>query len=553
MTRARVRRLPSELADQIAAGEVVARPASVVKELVENSLDAGARIIRVEVQGGGVGLVRVVDDGSGMDPDDAVLALERHATSKVATKEDLAAIGTFGFRGEALPSIASVSRLLLRTRPPERDEGCEVRVTGGAAAEVRPCGSAPGTSVEVADLFYNVPARRKFLRATATESAHVTEVVRAAALAHPAVHIELVRDGRLVRRFLPAPGRAERARETLDGYELVSCRGERGPLSVEAYLALPAQARAASGGLAVFVGSRPVQDRALARAVASAYGDALERGTFPVGVVFLDLPADLVDVNVHPQKAEVRFVRPRAITDAVYSVLMEALGPALARPVRAGPAPAARWRDEPDDDGERWRWSDGDRAVETAPVPTPAPRWQLVGRARERLLVCEGPGGICIVDVRRAQRLALVRRARAELAAGRLVSQRLLFPQALAADAARADAVERAAPELERLGFDLRAAGPRALALHGVPRLFAAGPVEAMALDLLEAVDSGELSGARLGTLLELLGARAATAFCDDGADLVAELGAVPGLLEQAAAIALGEAEIAAALDPDPP
>ena len=203
----RVRRLSDELANQIAAGEVVERPASVVKELLENALDAGATRVVIDVEQGGTALVRVSDDGAGMPPEDALLALERHATSKIARIEDLSRLGTFGFRGEALPSIASVSRLTLRTRPRERDEGTEVIVEGGAAPVVRPAGGAAGTTVEVRDLFFNVPARRKFLKATATESAHVSDVVLGAALARPDVTFVLSRDGRVVRAYPRAASR----------------------------------------------------------------------------------------------------------------------------------------------------------------------------------------------------------------------------------------------------------------------------------------------------------------------------------------------------------
>ncbi|HEY4122939.1 MAG TPA: DNA mismatch repair endonuclease MutL, partial [Byssovorax sp.] len=210
-----VRVLPDDLANQIAAGEVVERPSSVVKELLENALDAGAKRIRVEVERGGVGLVRVVDDGHGMTEDDATLAVRRHATSKIARLEDLHAISSFGFRGEALPSIASVSRFTLRTRTKSAEAGVEVRVDGGGAASVGPCGAPIGTSIEVAELFFNVPARRKFLRAIATESAHVTEVVGAAALGQPHVAVTLSRDGRVVKEWLRAATREERARAVL--------------------------------------------------------------------------------------------------------------------------------------------------------------------------------------------------------------------------------------------------------------------------------------------------------------------------------------------------
>lgn len=334
--RPRVHLLPEDLANQIAAGEVVERPASVVKELIENALDAGARRVRVDVAHGGEELIRVADDGAGMDREDARLAVLRHATSKIAVFDDLRAIHSFGFRGEALPSIASVSRFELRTRRAGDSEGTLVRVTGGAPAEVAPCGSATGTSVEVRELFYNVPARRKFLKSIATESARVSEVVEAAALAEPEVTMILSRDGKVVAEWLRAASREERVRATFRGEELATCRGERGPLEVEAYLSRPERARNGAVALSMFVNGRPVRDKTLARSIALAYGSVLEAGRYPVGAVYLDLPHELVDVNVHPQKAEVRFADGRAVSDALYKIVAEAVSSAFGLPDPGG-------------------------------------------------------------------------------------------------------------------------------------------------------------------------------------------------------------------------
>lgn len=328
----KVRVLPDDLANQIAAGEVVERPASVVKELVENSLDARARRVRVDIEGGGVVLVRVSDDGDGMPRADAELSLVRHATSKIQSMDDLRVIQSFGFRGEALPSIASVSRFSLRTRTRDDVEGTLVRVDGGAAAEISPCGVAVGTSVEVRDLFYNVPARRKFLRAVSTESAHVTDVVENAALCRPDVTFVLSRDGRVAREWLRADSREERARDVFDDEPLALCAGERGPLAVEAFLSRPERARAGATRLLFFVNGRPVKDKTLARMVANAYGSVLDAGRYPVGVVHIDLPPDFVDVNVHPQKAEVRFADGKAIQDALYKIISLPLARAFGLP-----------------------------------------------------------------------------------------------------------------------------------------------------------------------------------------------------------------------------
>jgi DNA mismatch repair protein MutL len=333
----RIALLPPDLASQIAAGEVVERPGSAVKELVENSLDAGARRCDVALEGGGVTSLRVTDDGHGMTEADARLAVERHATSKLRVFDDLRHVTSFGFRGEALPSIASVSRFTLRTREASADAGVELRIEGGAAPAVSPVGIAVGTEIWVRDLFYNVPARRKFLRSTGTEAGHVVDAVESLALARPEVTFTVERDGRPVRSWLRASCRAERVSDVVGDVALVACAGERGPLRVEAFLSRPEQARTGAGGLRLLVNGRVVRDRALAATIAQAYGSVLERGRYPRGVVYLDLVTELVDVNVHPQKSEVRFADPRAVTDALYGILSRELAAALslARPARS--------------------------------------------------------------------------------------------------------------------------------------------------------------------------------------------------------------------------
>jgi DNA mismatch repair protein MutL len=323
--------LPDELASQIAAGEVVERPASALKELLENAMDAGATRCGIEIEGGGITRLSVLDDGSGMSEEDARLCLKRHATSKLKSFSDLERLSSYGFRGEALPSIASVSRLSIRTRRPETPAGIELTVEGGLEPAMRPVGCAPGTLVEVRDLFFNVPARRKFLRSSGTEAGHLTEIVESLALAKPRLALTLKRDGRLIRQWLRMSDRRERAALALDE-EFAECRGERGPLLVEAYLTRPERARTGAGGLRILVNGRIIRDRALAVAVAQAYGSVLERGRYPRGVVYLDLPPGLVDFNVHPQKLELRFADPRAVSDALYQVLATQLGRGFSMP-----------------------------------------------------------------------------------------------------------------------------------------------------------------------------------------------------------------------------
>jgi DNA mismatch repair protein MutL len=332
--------LPDDLASQIAAGEVVERPASALKELLENSMDAGATRCTVAIEGGGISLLRVLDDGAGMSEEDAVMCLKRHATSKLRTFSDLEQLASYGFRGEALPSIASVSRMLIRTRRADATSGVELSLEGGLTPKIRPAGCAPGTLVEVRDLFFNVPARRKFLRSSGTEAGHVTEIVESLALANPRLALTLERDGRMVRQWLRVGDRRERAALALDE-DFAECRGERGPLAVEAFVTRPERARTGASGLRFLVNGRPIRDRALAVAVAQAYGSVLERGRYPRGVVYLDLPPQLVDFNVHPQKLEVRFADPRAVSDALYQVLASQLGRGFGSPATPRRSPEA--------------------------------------------------------------------------------------------------------------------------------------------------------------------------------------------------------------------
>jgi DNA mismatch repair protein MutL len=321
----RIHVLDSALADQIAAGEVVERPASVVKELVENALDAGATNVQVEIDDEGVGRIEIRDDGAGMDADDAVLAVQRHATSKLRRFADLLELATLGFRGEALASIASVSKLELRTRTKDVDVGTCVRVEGGAAAEVRPIGCPVGTTVRVEDLFFNVPARRKFLKSQATENARVTQVLRRVGLANPGLRLRLVRDGRVALELLPASDLAHRLKQIFPKDRFVTMDGEERGVRVRAWLGQAAAAQSGAGHLHLFVNRRPVQDAKIAKAIAYAYGDALPSGKYPSGVVFLELAPSSVDVNVHPQKAEVRFADEEVVMRAVDAVVSRAL------------------------------------------------------------------------------------------------------------------------------------------------------------------------------------------------------------------------------------
>ncbi|HEX5060962.1 MAG TPA: DNA mismatch repair endonuclease MutL [Kofleriaceae bacterium] len=328
--------LPPTVIDQIAAGEVIERPSSVVKELIDNAIDAGARTISVETLAGGRNLVRVVDDGRGMNPKDAVLAFERHATSKLRGLDDLWGLATLGFRGEALPAIASVSRLTLTTRQAGDLAATRVHIEGGKLVEVSEIGAPVGTCVEVVDLLYNVPARLKFMKGEATEASHITELVARVAMVHHELHLRLKHNGRVALDTPPDRDGFARVQSLLGARiasRMVPVSGQEGGTRVIAYLGAPELAQTTARGVQLFVGKRPVRDRGLLHALAMGYGELVPRGRYPTAIVMVDVPAGAVDINVHPQKHEVRFADAGAVCAAVRHV------------VQAG-IEKAPWRDE---------------------------------------------------------------------------------------------------------------------------------------------------------------------------------------------------------------
>jgi DNA mismatch repair protein MutL len=356
----RIRILAENVANKIAAGEVVERPASVVKELLENALDAGARSIRIEVESGGKRMIRVIDDGSGMNHDDALLAFERHATSKLRTADDLLSIATLGFRGEALPTIAAISRLLLETRIPEQEQGTRIEFAGGKLIGVKPAGIPAGTSISVADIFYCVPARRKFLKSETTELGHIASLVTHYALAHPETHFLLKTPSQLILDCAPVEKLSERVyqlfgRQALE--ELMEIPPNEGPvrsaitepqleadeqaatLRVSGFASRPEVQRSNRNGVYIFVNRRLVRDRRLLHAIHEAYRNVTPPGVFPVVLLFLDLPYQEVDVNVHPAKIEVRFRHPQFVHDFTRDALRHGLS--IARPIPGFPAARA--------------------------------------------------------------------------------------------------------------------------------------------------------------------------------------------------------------------
>src|SRR5579863_4778192 len=356
----RIRILPENVANKIAAGEVVERPASVVKELLENALDAEARSIRVEAESGGKRLIRIIDDGCGMNRDDALLSFERHATSKLRTADDLLSIATLGFRGEALPSIAAISRLVLETRAAEEEQGTRVEFAGGKLIGVKPAGVPAGTSISVGDIFYCVPARRKFLKSETTELGHIASLVTHYALAHPECQFLLKTPTQEILDCAPVEKLADRVyqifgRAALD--ELVEIPAQESPvrsaitepqieqdeqaatLRVTGFASRPEVQRANRNGIYIFVNRRLVRDRLLLHAIGEAYRNIMPPGAFPALLLFLDLPYQEVDVNVHPAKIEVRFRHPQFVHDFTRDSLRQALS--IARPIPAFPSERA--------------------------------------------------------------------------------------------------------------------------------------------------------------------------------------------------------------------
>lgn len=492
-----IQRLPDQLINQIAAGEAVERPASVVKELVENALDAGATAIDITVEQGGRRRIRVEDDGCGMTPGDARLALERHATSKIHTAEDLVAIHTLGFRGEALPAIASVSRLELVTTTRGGTGGHRLSVEGGSSRESGPHPHPAGTTVEVRDLFFNTPARAKFLRTVPTELSRITEVVQAAALAQPGCRFRLTHDGREVLATGAEEDRRERIRRIF-GCELAAglraVEGGRSPLAVRGYVSGPAFSRANRSHWFLFVNGRPVGDRTLTHAVTRACRPRFPRDRFPAVFLFLEVPAAEVDVNVHPTKREVRFRTPGAVHDLVERALEEALGPgpvqdvAPRTPERAAEGVTAAVedyltrRDSP-------RWSAAEQVRIPAAPATPRPRTipeagegrRVLGQLRDVYILVEEEGGLLLVDQHAAHERALYDRYRQELASGRVSTQPLLFPATVELSPAE---MERLTPRLESLrdmGFLVEPFGRDAMVVREVPaRLSGLDPVRAL-------------------------------------------------------------------------
>ncbi len=513
----KVHRLPDDLANQIAAGEVVERPASVVKELVENAIDAGARRIAIHVELGGKKQVRVEDDGEGMTPGDARLAIERHATSKIRRADDLAAIRTMGFRGEALPSIASVSHFVLRTRARGEQSGTEVRVNGGAVASIAEIGAAEGTSVEVDDLFYNLPARRKFLKSDAAESAQVSRVVTQLALAYPAIGFALTSGGRKVLQWPPSASLRDRLYQVYgDRSDLIEIRKSAAGIGLSGFVAALADQGPTRGAQNVFVNRRIVKDRTIAHAIIDAYSQASIKERSPEVHLFIEMDPEAVDVNVHPTKAEVRFREQSLVHEVVRRALMEALGQSGAPQLQLQPevvAPATptamalpgaltgaypnRWVPAPPAGYQPPNAPSQHVAAAAAGSPVASPGMKPLiplGQFRDTFIIAVDDEGVAIIDQHVAHERVLFERVMERLTAGPLESQQLLIPILLELPASAHQTLAARAAELRQLGFDIESFGASTVRVNAVPALLERADCEkalaALAEDL-EGLDRG--------------------------------------------------------------
>ena len=544
----KIRVLPKILANKIAAGEIVERPASVVKELVENALDAGARSIEIGVESGGKRLIRVRDDGEGMTQDDAILAFEHHATSKIQTAEDLGAIATLGFRGEALPSIASISRLRLRTRarlPAGSDAapmpGTEIEFQGGTLRSVKAVAWDRGTKVSVRDLFFNVPARRKFLRSHATESSHITRLATHYALARHDLRLKLEFESRTAIDVAPARDLDERCYQIFGaGFldNMVAVDGRLGNVRIRGFTSHPKEQRTNTHSQFFYVNGRIVRDRVLTGAVRQAYRHTIPASAHPVVLLFLELPFDQVDVNAHPAKVEVRFRDQATVYEVVRESLVRALGTSVSLPVYEhrpawgmggdgprmdevagalavhapegvygqahGAVPAPGASGDPNLQGafdysraEDCREGIPDRPESVAgPAngPFSAAGVRVLGQIHESYIVASDSRGLVIVDQHVAHERVLYERNARAIAERRIESQGLLVPVTLELAPHQGVLFDRAAPELERNGFSVERFGGNTVVVRSVPVIAREHDCRQLVLELLDGLGKEERS-----------------------------------------------------------
>jgi DNA mismatch repair protein MutL len=508
--------LPEQLCNKIAAGEVVERPSSVVKELLENALDAGATNIRIELEGGGKRLIRVTDDGCGMVRDDLLLCLERHATSKIRADEDLFTIKTLGFRGEALPAIASVSRLRLESRTIENDEGWQIQAEGGTIRRVEAAGLPVGTRIEVRDLFFNTPARRKFLRRDETELGHIGDMVTRQAMARPDVRFSLLHNGRTLLEVFGHPDLRARIGALLGLPMLrelvaVDASGPQG-IALRGYLAQPAVHRSSTDALHTYINGRSIRDRLVHHAVLAGYRSLLEKGRYPVAILFLDIDPALVDVNVHPTKHEIRFREPGPVHDFLAETVREALRPsgwltapqtdamAVAQTGFVVPVPESGRRPQVQEALQVYAKRSGLLAEAGAAVPSPiSPRllveedlataglfssMEVLGQYHRSFILCQQNADLVLIDQHAAHERIAFEGLRDQFRRGRVESQSLLLPVVLEPDFRMADALRQHLDSLATLGFGVEPFGPRSLVVKAIPQPLVDCDTERLLLDV---------------------------------------------------------------------
>ena len=546
-----IRQLPPNLVNRIAAGEVVERPASVVKELVENAVDAGASRIDVAASGGGLRLIRVADDGSGMGASDLALAVERHATSKLAG-DDLSSILTLGFRGEALPSIGAVARLSIQSRAQGAAEAYEVAVDGGRKSKLKPAALAAGTRVEVRDLFYATPARLKFMKSERVEAAAIADMVKRLALARPEIAFSLTTEERTAFRLEACPpglmdhGLARLGRILGPDFvkDALPVRAMRGPVSIEGFAGLPTLHRPNSLQLYLAVNGRPVRDKLLAGTVRAAYGDLVPQGRYPMLALFLTMPPDEVDVNVHPAKTELRFRDPNGVRSLIIGALREALGAAghratsslsqaalqrMAAPQSHGTTPDEIYRPYQAQPGGRGFFGFAERGqAPLGPLAEPSADTRAslaeddasdtlypLGAARAQIndtfIIAETEDALVIVDQHAAHERLVYERLKRAFTNGGISRQLLLIPEVVELHGEASGHLCAASAELERLGLVVEPFGAAAVLVREVPSLLGTcnvkGLLADLAADLAEAEDSGEtrLLAARLDHVLSTM------------------------------------------------
>ena len=543
-TMPRIFLLPEEVASQVAAGEVIERPASVVKELVENSIDAEARRIEIAIARGGSGLIRVVDDGIGMDRDDALLSLERHATSKIRSGHDLAKIHTLGFRGEALPSIASVSRFRMSTRPREGLEGTEIVVNGGKIESVRAAGDAPGTQIEVRSLFYNLPARRKFLRTENTEASHVEHQLLLQAIGHPNIGFVLIRDKTLLFQAPPAKSLGDRIRD-LRGSELLEELLEIEPspangIVVSGFISKAGTSRSTRAEQFLFVNGRAIENITIQHGLREGYHTALMKGQYPVTFLFVEMDSESVDVNVHPAKREVRFRDPDTVRNAVSETVRRTLAADRRRWTESfrRPAEAAMPPVMPESPAQtrvvdpqpalippveqfalRRDWAEFHSApslAKTAPLNCPDPveppvarpaiiagskplfEFKLLGILGKLYILMESPDGLVLVDQHAAHERILFEKLRSQMEMQGVPTQRLLIPLTVAVTPKDYDWIATNAHTLERMGFAMEPFGNSTLKIDGIPPYFTTENPSVAIRQLVDELRSMTLTTSRL-------------------------------------------------------